>query len=120
MTARKIDYGNNATPQSTLPNGPTYPQGVGPMGVDLSTLTDLPNDLRQRTIAALTDFETALTTSDPALSAKASAALTVIYSEVQHIRANEMTTKIFAGIPRAHGSRGIMDALAKRAGVGGA
>jgi hypothetical protein len=120
MPARKIDYGTAATPQSTLPKGPTYPQGVGPMGVDLSTLTDLPQDLRQRTIAALTDFETALTTSDPDLSAKASAALTGIYSEVMRLRGDQMTTKIFADVPRAHGSRGIMDALAKRAGIGGA
>jgi hypothetical protein len=109
--ARTIDYGNK-------PAAPTT--GLGPMGVDLSTLADLPQDLRRRTIEALADFETALTTSDPDLSAKATEALTGIYSEVQRIRADGMTTKIFAGVPRAHGSRGVMDALAKRAGIGAA
>lgn len=104
------------TPQSALPKGPAYPPGVGPMGVDLNTLADLPQDLRGRAIKALQDLQDAVALGDPDKATAPTAELTAIIAEIQQAKASENTNKLFGG-QRVQGTRGVMEAFAKRAGV---
>lgn len=108
MDTRTLDPG--------LPKGPAYPKGTGPMGVDLNTLADLPQDLRGRAIKALQDLQDAVALGDPDKSAAATTELTAIIGEIQQAKANENTNKLFGG-QRISGTRGVMEAFAKRAGV---
>ena len=105
------------TQKPGIANGPTYPQGVGPMGVSMDGLANLPQDLRRRALEALTDLETAIAQSNPDLSADATQRLTGVYSEICRLRADKMMTSIFADVPRASGTHNVMKFFAHRAGV---
>jgi hypothetical protein len=105
------------TAPPAIPHGPTYQQGVGPLGVDLATLADLPNDLRRRTMEALSGLESAIAVGDPDASAKATQTLTAIIAEIQAIKTSNDTTKLFAAAPRVSGTHAVIREFAKRAGV---
>lgn len=105
------------TKDTGLPKGPTYPPGVGPMGIDFASLADLPQELRGRAIKALQDLQDAIALNDPDASTAATTELAAIIGELQQAKANAMTTKIFADVPRAHGTRDVMELFADRAGV---
>lgn len=86
--------------RTTQPNIPTTarePHSVGPLGVDLTTLVDLPNDLRGRAIAALEELDAAVRAGNPDRSAKATQKLTAIIGEIQNAKASAETTKMLAG-----------------------
>jgi hypothetical protein len=97
-----------------LTNGPQYPAGVGPLGVDLAALRDLPQGLRGRAIAALQQLEAAIALSDPDKSTAATTELVSIIAEIQAARA--VADKMLGG-ERLQGARGAMRKFAQRAGV---
>jgi hypothetical protein len=105
------------TKDTGLPKGPTYPPGVGPMGIDFASLADLPQELRGRAITALQDLQDAIALNDPNASTKATTELAAIIGELQRAKADAMTTKIFADVPRVHGTHAVAKFFAERAGV---
>ncbi|HEX3430491.1 MAG TPA: hypothetical protein VHT03_06350 [Rhizomicrobium sp.] len=87
--------------RTTQPNIPTTarePHSVGPLGVDLAMLADLPNDLRGRAIAALEELAAAVSAGNPDRSAKATQKLTAIIAEIQDAKASAESTKAFGNM----------------------
>lgn len=95
----------------------TQTKGVGPMGVDLNTLADLPQGLRGRAIKALQDLQDAVALGDPDAATGPTAELTAIIGEIQDAKAQADTTKLFTGAPAALGTHDVARFFAKRAGV---
>jgi hypothetical protein len=101
------------TAKPNIPTGQRNAPGVGPLGVDLATLADLPNDLRGRAIAALEELEASIRGGNPDRSAKATQTLTAIMAEIQDAKASAETTKMFSG---ARGTTVTPRTLTKLAG----
>jgi hypothetical protein len=91
-------------------------KNLGPMGVDLATLEDLPQDLRRRALNALAELEAAVKLGDPDKATAPTVELTSIIAEIQDAKTQAATNKLFGG-QRVQGTRDVMETLAKRAGV---
>jgi len=107
------------TTKPNIPNGPTYPPGVGPLGVDLSDLADLPNDLRGRIIAALEEAAAALSSGDEARQTAATTRVTELVGEVQDFKNGRDVHKFFANMHGATKRGDVMRKFATRAGYKG-
>ena len=91
--------------------------GIGPMGVDLAALSDLPQDLRRRAIVALQNLQDAVALGDPDKASGPTAELTAIIAEIQEAKAQAATNKLFGAAPRVHGTHAVAKFFAERAGI---
>jgi len=79
-------------------DGPQYPAGIGPLGVDLAVLADLSQELRGKVIAALETLADARTKGNKQVEDTAAAALTELIGEIQNQKNAADVGKIFKAL----------------------